>query len=146
MEKNETSESEENFFDKILDDSESQEDKKNIIIQYRIINNHGIMAGDGTQFENIQINDNKNQNIISNRQNKSDNNKKNVFSTENNLSSWLFNNYETYPMALMIASAVFDGFPYIWVIQAADILYSSFQREGTENERRYGITDLLKEE
>lgn len=126
-------EEKEDFFDKILDDSEQPEDKKNIIIQYRIINNHGIMAGDGAKFENVRIHDEE-------RHRKK---KENIFSTEGEWNNWLLDNYETYPMALMIASAVFDCFPYTWVLQAADMLFSLFHMAGDEKERRHGITELL---
>lgn len=48
---------EKDFFTKILETSGQDDDSKNIYIQYRIINNHGIMASDSAQIEKIYAND-----------------------------------------------------------------------------------------
>ena len=46
-------------------------------------------------------------------------------------------------MALIIAAAAFDTFPYAWVVQAADRLFESFSHRGDEEKKQYGITDTF---
>lgn len=126
------------FWDKIFESSGQDEDKKNIYVQYRIINNHGIMANDNSQIEQI------NMDGQAEPEEKHKKAKRNVFSGENKRNRWLSENYETYSMALMIAVAVFDAMPYMWVRQAADILYDAFAKK-SEEDRRYGITEALSQ-
>lgn len=128
-------EKEDDIFDKISEIIEQQEEKKNIFIQYRIINNHGVISGDDTKIDNVQINDLKAE--------KEKRGQKNILADERQLNNWLEENYESYPMALIIASAVFDCLPKEWVVQAADSLYLLFKRSDEENNKRYGITDIL---
>ena len=54
-------------------------------------------------------------------------------------------NYEAYPMALMMAVAVFNAMPYMWVMCAADALYDFFENKKDKEERRYGITEILSQ-
>lgn len=131
----EPKEANQDFLNQILKNIGQHEDRKNIFIEYRIINNHGVMAGDDTKIESISINDTKDK--------KAELRNKNVLSDEKEFSDWLIENYGTYSMALMIASAVFDCMPYKWVIQAADELFLSFEKE--KEERKYGITDILSQ-
>ena len=41
--------------EKISEYAREQSDKANVYIQYRIYNNHGVMAGDDAQFESIHV-------------------------------------------------------------------------------------------
>lgn len=96
-----------------------ESDKKNIYIQYRIYNNHGVMAGDDAQFENIYFKDSLQPGRKKGRES--------VFKDKDALPRWLADNYESYPMALMIAAAAFDSLPYAWIIQAAQRLFQTFE-------------------
>ncbi len=114
----EEKETEKDFIEKIFEYTKGQSDKSNIYVQYRIYNNHGVMAGDDAQFESIHFND-------------TDTSRKrpwkgSVFKDRNGLSKWIADNYASYSMALMIAVAAFDSLPYTWIIQAAERLYESF--------------------
>lgn len=122
--------------EKILDGVEQQEDKKNTYILYRTINNYGVMAGDEARFENIRIRDPEGK--------KDARKSENVLEDERERHNWLEENYESYPMALMISVAVFDSKPYIWVVKAADRLFQSFGHKKEEEEQTYGMTDLLR--
>lgn len=122
-----------NYLKQILKNTGQQEETKNIFINYRIINNHGVMTGDDAKIESISIHDTKEK--------KGKFSQKNIMSDEGEFSQWLIENYETYSMTIMIASAVFHGLPYTWVVQAADELYLAFKQE--KEDRRYGITEIL---
>ena len=54
-------------------------------------------------------------------------------------------NYEAYSLALMIATAVFDAMPYMWVVREAEVLYDSFENKNGKEEKRYGITEILSQ-
>lgn len=116
-------ECEKDFFRKVLEESGRDDDKKNIYIQYRIVNNHGIMASDSAQIEKIYTND---QEELKEKEKKV---KRNIFSDESKRSMWLVENYEAYPMALMITVAVFDAMPYMWVMRAKRCSYKSFENK-----------------
>ena len=130
---------EKDFFTKILETSGQDDDRKNIYIQYRIINNHGIMASDSAQIEKVYSND---QEGLRGKERKV---KRNTFFDESKRNRWLTENYEAYPMALMITVAVFDAMPYMWVMRAADALYDSFGNKKDKEEKRYGITEILRQ-
>ncbi|MDE7417945.1 MAG: hypothetical protein K2N44_16855 [Lachnospiraceae bacterium] len=125
----------ENEMEKIFDEIEKQEDKKDTYILYRTINNYGVMAGDDARFENITIRDQARK--------KGARKSGNIFADKEELNNWLDENYESYSMALMISAAVFETQPYIWVVQAADRLFQSFDHNKEEDVRAYGMTDLL---
>lgn len=130
---------EKDFFTKVLEDAVQDNEKKNIYIQYRIVNNHGIMANDSAQIETI---------YTDSRGAASKQEKKfgcNVFYDESQRDKWLTENYETYSMALLIAAAAFDAMPYMWVIRAADALYESFENKKDVEEKRRGITETLSQ-
>lgn len=110
-----------------------KQDSPKIYIQ-NLYDISGIYAGDHANFENIELNTTKEK--------KAD--RKNFLETEKQFCGWLEDNYKHYPMALMLASAVFEELPCRWIEQAAEELYSSFE-EKDEEEKRYGITDLLDE-
>ena len=48
-------ESDVDSIEKISEYAREQSDKANVYIQYRIYNNHGVMAGDDAQFESIHV-------------------------------------------------------------------------------------------
>lgn len=125
------------FFTRMLEEAVQDDDKRNIYIQYRIVNNHGIMANDSAQIEKISTN---NWEVANEKEKKL---RRNVFSAEGKRDKWLAENYETYPMALLVATAVFDMMPYMWVIRAADALYASFENKKDEEEKRRGISETL---
>lgn len=127
------------FFTKMLEASGQDDDRKNIYIQYRIVNNHGIMASDSAQIEKIYANG---QEEVKGKEKKV---KRNIFSEEGKRNKWLTENYETYSMALMIAAAVFDAMPYMWVMRAAETLYESFENKDDKEEKRCGITEILSQ-
>ena len=104
--------------EKIADYVKEQSDKANIYIQYRIYNNHGVMTGDDAQVESICFNG-PDRPVKKHW-------KGSVFKDKDGLAKWLTDQYASYPMALMIATAVFDSLPYTWVIRAAERLYESF--------------------
>lgn len=110
--------------------------KNNVYISYRIVNNHGVLAGDDAKFENISF-----KGTSASREKYS---KASVFKDKNALPRWLSDNYESYPMALMIATAVFDSLPYAWIIQAATRLFQTFDyREKADC--TYAMTEILSQ-
>ncbi len=131
--------SEKDFFTKMLENSGQDDDRKNIYIQYRIVNNHGIMASDNAQIEKIYAGG---QEEVREKEKAT---KRNIFSDESKRNKWLMENYEAYPMALMIAVAVFDTMPYMWVMRAAEDLYETFENKSDKEEKRYGITETLSQ-
>lgn len=131
--------SDKDFFTKMLEASGQDDERKNIFIQYRIVNNHGIMASDSAQIEKIYANG---QEEVKGKEKKA---KRNIFSDESKRNKWLTENYETYSMALMIAVAVFDAMPYMWVMRAAETLHDSFENKDDKEEKRYGITEILSQ-
>lgn len=131
----EEKESEDTFLKRLLLDAEGQEDRKNVYVEYRVIHNYGVMAGDNANIESIRIKESESA--------RKEAQQKNILEDEEGLNNWLRENYESYSMALMLAVAVFDSLPYMWVIQAADMLYSSFHHSEDEKEPGYGITDIL---
>lgn len=135
--------SEKDFFTKMFETFGQDDDKKNIYIQYRIINNHGIMASDSAHIEQIHVNGKEKAKKESKGEKKKA--KQNIFSDENKRNKWLSENDESYPMALMIAVAVFDGMPYMWVMRAADTLYEDFENKHDKEEKRCGITETLSQ-
>lgn len=112
---------------------EEESDKKNVYIQYRIYNNHGVMAGNEAQFENIYF---KVPASSEKRYYKGS-----VFKEQGALARWLSDNYESYSMALMIATAVFDSFPYTWIIQASESLFQMFEHH-EEMERTDALVEI----
>ena len=127
------------FLAKMFESFGQDDDRKNIYVQYRIINNHGVMASDNAQIEKVYADG---QEALKGVEKKA---KRNLFSDENRRNKWLAENYETYPMALMIAVAVFNAMPYTWVMRAADALYESFENKRDKEEKRYGITEILSQ-
>lgn len=103
--------------EKITEYAQEQSDKANVYIQYRIYNNHGVMAGDDAQFETIHVGAD-----ASGDKSRTGS----VFEEEGGLPRWLADNYASYAMSLMAAAAAFDSLPYTWVIGAAQRLYESF--------------------
>ena len=67
------------------------------------------------------------------------------FLEESKRNKWLTENYEAYSLALMIATAVFDAMPYMWVVREAEVLYDSFENKNGKEEKRYGITEILSQ-
>lgn len=98
---------------------EEESGKKNVYIQYRIYNNHGVMAGNEAQFENIYFKDSMRPG--------SGHDSGSVFKEQGALVRWLSDNYGSYSMTLMIATAVFDSFPYTWIIRASERLFQMFE-------------------
>lgn len=127
------------FLTKMFESFGQDDDRKNIYVQYRIINNHGVMASDNAQIEKVYTD---RREALKGAEKKA---KRNLFSDENRRNKWLAENYETYSMALMIAVAVFDAMPYTWVMRAADALYESFENKRDKEEKRYGITEILSQ-
>jgi len=129
---------EKDFFTHIFDTMGQDDDKKNTYYQFRIINNHGIMANDSANIEQIYANAPK-------EEKEEEKTKRNIFFDENNRNKWLAENYEAYSMALMIAVAVFDCMPYMWVTHAADVLYDAFENKKDQEEKRRSITETLSQ-
>lgn len=121
--------------DTLYKNIEQPEERKNIYIDYRTINNYGVIAGDDANFENITLHESKAK--------KGKSGQKNILADEEQFCNWLLDNYGTYSLALLIASAVFERLPYAWMLCAADDLYSFFEKKNEEEERKYGITDIL---
>lgn len=121
-----------------LSDIESKDNtSRNIIIQFRIENDHGIIAGDGAMFENVSIND---------KSIKKDNEKvgEDIAADEGILTDWIYENYEKYIMTFLLACAVFEKHPYSWIEEAANQLYDLWIFENKE-ERRVVPTKKLEE-
>ncbi len=114
-----------NFDEKSFEYDAEESDKKHIYIQYRIYNNHGVMTGDNASFENIRFKDS-----TAYKRKKKDS----VLKDKNTMQQWLSDNYESYDMALMIATATFDSFPDTWIVQASERLFKTF--EGHEETKR----------
>lgn len=131
--KEEKKEMDKDFLDKIIESD--KDNKKDIVINYRIIHNHGIMAGDDASIENVKFN---NAEKVDKKQKK-----KIILSDEKKFNEWLSENYETYSMALLIAAAVFDALPYEWIVQAAETLFQTFKPKKDLEEKIYGLTETL---
>lgn len=113
----------------------TESDKKNVFVQYKIYNNHGVMTGNDANFENIHFKGSSSGKKYS---------KVSVFKDRNALPQWLSDNYESYPMALMIATAVFDSLPYAWVILASKRLFQTFNYQ-EEAGCTYAMTEILNQ-
>ena len=123
-----------NFDDESFEYDEEESDKKHIYIQYRIYNNHGVMTGDNASFESISIKDS----AAFMRKNRKDS----VFKDKSAMQQWLSDNYESYDMALMIATATFDTFPDTWIVQASERLFETFE-DHEEMKRSYALEEIL---
>jgi len=133
---NETEGMEGNAIPPWADDLKEESNKKNIYIQYRVYNNHGVMTGDDAQFESIYFK--------SSSRSDGKKHKGSVFKDKDALPQWLANNYESYSMALMIATAVFDSLPYAWIMQAAQRLFQAFEHH-EETGCAYAQTEILNQ-
>lgn len=133
--KEEKKETEKDFFQEFFKDTQGKMEKENIrdiVFNYRVIHNHGIMAGDDATIENIHFNTPekiKKEGMILN--------------DEGRFNDWLSENYETYSMALLVATAVFDSLPYSWVVQATETLYQMFKKDKDKEEKTYALTEML---
>lgn len=125
-----------NFDDESFEYGEEESDKKHIYIQYRIYNNHGVMTGDNANFESISLKDSAA--FKGKKRNDS------VFKDKNTMQQWLSDNYESYDMSLMIATAVFDTFPDTWIIQASERLFETFENH-EETKRSYALEEILSQ-
>lgn len=123
-------------YDEILKYLKQDENSKNVINQYRIIYNHGIYAGDNSNFEQIEVGGTKakGKNFIED----------NVLTDGDKISSWIDDYYETYSFAFIISCAVFNCIPYNWVVEASDELYDTFQIEKQQKDSRNISANLLK--
>ena len=81
------------------------------------------MASDSAQIEKIYADS---QGEIKGKEKKA---KRNICLEESKRNKWLAENYEAYSLALMIATAVCDAMPYMWVMSAAEVLYDSFENK-----------------
>ena len=133
---NESEEMKENAIPPWPEDLKEAADKKNIYIQYRIYNNHGVMTGNSAQFESIYFKGS----LQSDRKKR----KGSIFNDKDALPQWLANNYESYSMALMIATAVFDSLPYAWIMQATQRLFQTFEHH-EETGCVYAQTEILNQ-
>lgn len=115
---------------------EEESDKRNVYFQYRVINNHGIITEDNANFDNISFKDST--------ASKKSNRKESVFKDKKIMLQWLSDYYESYAMALMIATAVFDSFPDTWVIRAAERLFESFE-DHEEADRTCALEEILNQ-
>lgn len=112
----------------ILNDIESKEDNRNIIIQYRIENNHGVIAGDRAMFDNVSFN----QHFAPKDKEKTG---KDIAADEEALTDWIYENYEKYIMTFLFACAVFEKSLYSWIGEAANHLYDLWTFENKEDQR-----------
>lgn len=131
----EEDESADDSMEKISEYAREQSDKANIYIQYRIYNNHGVMAGDDAQFESIHV---------SNGTSGPKSWMGSVFKDKDGLCRWLADYYASYAMALMVAAAAFDSLPYTWVIGAAKRFYESFEHS-EETDNVYAQEEILQQ-
>lgn len=97
-------------------------DKKNIIIQYRIDNNYGIISGSNAKFENIYM---KGQTLKESEKENSDD----VLSDQKLLSQWITDNYQSNLVSFLVSCIVFDGLPHLWIEEAAGKLYGLLNPE-----------------
>lgn len=111
--------------DRVWERIEKDKDIKNIFIQYRIENNHGVIAGNDVEFGDIHIGKQAGQK-------RTESKAVAIAGDKKTLCEWISNNYETYAMAFLIAGAVFDCLPYQWVQEAADKLCVMFDTESSE--------------
>lgn len=111
---------------------------ENVVFNFKNFNNinntNGIVAGDDTKIEDIQFHTIKDG---------VDSKQECILLSENQFNDWLSKHYETYSMALLAAAAVFDAFPYTWVVRAAEILCRRFHFQKEEEEKTYGFTKTL---
>lgn len=111
--------------DRVWERIEKDKDIKNIFIQYRIENNHGVITGNNAELGDIHIGKQAGQKCTESRAAA-------IAEDKRTLCEWIANNYETYSMAFLIAGAVFDCLPYQWVQEAADKLCAMFDTESLE--------------
>ncbi len=100
------------------------------------INNHGgIVAGNKAKIEDVRFH-------APDRDIKLD--EEIIFLDGSRFNGWLSENYASYSMALLVATAVFDSLPYTWVVRATETLYQKFgQKE--EDEKTYGLTGMMSQ-
>lgn len=123
-------------FESLLDNIEENEDKRNIVFQYRVENNYGIKAGDGATFENVQFKTEK--------RNLPHLNDNNILEKEKDFLEWITENNETYSMALLLSVAVFNGFSVSWIVESANDIYNEFDA-GEKAEVRSAMSFILKQ-
>lgn len=124
------------FDDESFEYDEEESDKKYIYVQYRIYNNHGVITGDNANFENINLKD-----LAAFKRKKK---KDSILKDKNTMQQWFSDNYESYDMALIIATAAFNTFPDTWVVQASERLYELFENHEEAN-RSYALEEILSQ-
>lgn len=103
-------------FDEFFDKINSSGSSKNIFIQYRIENNHGVVAG-----RDVDMGDMYAEGIV--KRPDGDGYHHAVVRDSERLGKWMAEHFGSFDMAFLIASAVFENMPYIWINQAAEKLY-----------------------
>lgn len=125
-----------NFDERLFEYDEEESDKKNIYIQYRVYNNHGVMTGDNTRIESIDLKGS----ASSKKKKRTDS----IFNDKNAMRQWFADNYGSFNMALMIATAVFDTFPDTWILRASERLFETFG-ENEETNRTCALEEMLNQ-
>lgn len=124
-------------WEKIFDDLDIYKNKREIYNDYKEFYNYGILTGDGTHIDSI--------NIYNTEGNRKKYVKKNILKEEKLFIEWITLNNESYAMAVILSVAVFNCFSYMWILEAAEILYSSFEKAGRIEESRPAISDILQQ-
>ncbi len=113
-----------------------EEEERTIINNYtQIYVNNGIHTGDDASFGDIT--NIKGCDITSKSADS-------FWDKPESFKKWLKEKYETYPMALMISSAVFWDKPEEWVSEAAEKLYQTFEQR-KEEDGRDAISSILQQ-
>lgn len=123
-------------FSEFMKDINSENSNKNIFIQYRIENNHGVVAGRDVGMGDVYA-----EGI--GRRSEEGRDKYAIVQNLERLGVWLSDNFGSFDMAFLIACAVFENMPYIWINEAAEKLY--FQHGIDKEKKERALNQRLKE-
>lgn len=112
------------------------EEQRNVYIYYQNIYNNGVMTGNDSIIENINI---KSKEGLNRK-----NNKQSVTTNDKTLINWITQNYANYSMALMIACIVFNEMPRDWIVKAADDLFEKIHIDNEKEKGIYAFSDMIE--
>lgn len=98
-------------------------------------NNSGAVFGDGTELEEFELGQKEKTPPPPQEEGKNGGRECALRSPES-LRHWMANHYQDFEMAFLIALAVFEDSPYLWIYEMADDLYAMFDMDEAERSRQ----------
>lgn len=128
----ENSQQEENVvLNNIIHSIENNKGNINFYFQYQkeYLSNSGVMIGDGAEFHNSNFGSGEKGNSSNGKTN-------NLIENTKLLNQWIIDHYHTIDLAYMVSCCVFYAMPYIWISEAADLLFLLLQKGEDNTERQ----------